>query len=105
MRGLLLIAATERRTITYGELARSMTTVGLTARSRALVALLNDACGNEAAEGRPMLGSVVVAKTSGMPGAGYFRAAHELGRDVDDERDFWERELERVFEQWSGVET
>ena len=41
-----------------------------------------------------MIGSLVVKKDTGIPGAGYFRVARDLGHDVGDERAFWQAEVE-----------
>jgi hypothetical protein len=58
------------------------------------------------AHGRPMLGSVVVRKDTGMPGDGYFRGACRLGQfEADskkDKRAFWAEELERVYDCWAS---
>ncbi len=37
-----------------------------------------------------------------MPGEGYFAfAAEELGRPIGDPREFWEREVERVWAEFA----
>jgi hypothetical protein len=52
--------------------------------------------------GRPMPGSVVVRKDTGMPGDGYFKGACRLVQfDPDgknDNRAFWAEGLERVYD-------
>jgi hypothetical protein len=98
----LVATATARTTVTYGELARRIRAADLHARSRALYALLQEACAAEDEAGRPTIGSVVVTKATGMPGDGYFAFADgRLGRDVADRRRYWESEVERVWDTWS----
>jgi len=102
MRSTLVSTAREGRTITYGELAHSIRSVTLGPRSRALYVLLHEACDSEARSDRPMLGSVVVTKATGIPGKGYFDFARMLGHDISDERAFWTEELARVHACWAG---
>ncbi len=68
----------------------------------ALGQLLQSVCKTECADGRPLLGSVVVRKDTGMPGEGYFKVARQLrpGGPTDD-REFHRVELARVHEQWA----
>ncbi len=103
---ILVETARAGRLISYSELARR-TGMGLLGRDRCRLRLLLQACcKGEVDEGRPMLGSVVVRKDTGMPGEGYFRAAVMLGR-LDGraetaKRCFWMQELQRVYDHWSS---
>ena len=58
---------------------------------------------DELKHGRPML-SVLVVGTSGLPGAGFFALARQLGKLQDDspaaERSFWEQEKAAVYNTW-----
>jgi hypothetical protein len=55
----------------------------------------------ENAEGRPLLAAVVIIKETGLPGAGFFAYARELGLHTgSDDRAFWESELQRVHDFW-----
>lgn len=102
LRSALVSTAAARTTLTYGELARRIQTADLHARSRALYALLQEACAAEDAVGRPTIGSVVVTRATGMPGDGYFCFADDrLGRDVSDRRAYWIAEVTRVWDAWS----
>lgn len=101
MRDILVERARERHTITYGVLARAIGAARLQPRSRGFTALLGAACAFEDSEGRPMIGSLVVKKDTGIPGAGYFRVARDLGHDVGDERAFWQAEVENVYTFWA----
>jgi hypothetical protein len=50
-----------------------------------------------------MVASLVVRADSGMPGDGYFHfAATELGRPIDDRREFWQAEVERVWDAYAA---
>jgi hypothetical protein len=97
MREILTECARRRCTITYGDLARSIGAARLEPRSQRFAALLGAACTFEDSEGRPMIGSLVVRKDTGISGAGYFRVARDLKHDVDDERAFWQTEVEKVY--------
>jgi hypothetical protein len=99
--------ARARSVITYSDIAPL---VGVDIRTslgrREIGRLIAKVCAHEVAHGRPMLGSVVVRKDTGMPGDGYFKGACRLGQfDPDgkkDKRAFWAEELERVHDYWSS---
>ena len=73
---------------------------------RSLAKILKEVCGSEIRSGRPMLGSLVVRKDTGMPGTGFFREAIVLGNfaggSEEDNRSFWSAEVKRVYQYWSG---
>ncbi|MBL7119246.1 MAG: hypothetical protein ISS53_01020 [Dehalococcoidia bacterium] len=93
--------------ICYGEVA-PLAGVNLNSGRgrREMGCLLAEVCQNEAKEGRPLLGSVVVRKDTRVPGEGYFRGAQRLGKfqghSDEDRRAFWLQELERVHAYWSS---
>ena len=93
--------ARARSVITYSDIAPL---VGVDIRT-SLGRLIAEVCAHEVAHGRPMLGSVVVRKNTGMPGDGYFKGACRLGQFDPDgkkgKRAFWAEELERVYDGWS----
>jgi len=93
--------ASQRGTITYGELVQRVAPGRLTPRSAGLVALLGAVCSIEDAERGIMLGSVVVRASDGLPGDGYYRHAAALGRDVSDREAFWRSEVERVWDSYA----
>jgi hypothetical protein len=101
---ILRETARRRHTITYKELAAAL---GLDwgrkyGQCRRLYPILKGICRAETAQGRPMLGAVVVRR-DGMPGQGFFRGASDLGRlNTEDELSFWRQERDRVWEKWSG---
>ena len=93
--------ARARSVITYSDIAPL---VGVDIRT-SLGRLIAEVCAHEVEHGRPMLGSVVVRKDTGMPGDGYFKGACRLGQFDPDgkkgKRAFWAEELERVYDGWS----
>ena len=99
-------AARSKSVITYSDIAPL---VGVDIRTspgrREIGRLIAEVCAHEVEDGRPMLGSVVVRKDTGMTGYGYFKGACRLGQfDPDgkkDKRAFWAEELERVYKRWS----
>lgn len=48
-----------------------------------------------------MLSVVVVAKSDGRPGDGFFDFAATLGYDVSEKQVFFAKELNKVYEYWS----
>jgi hypothetical protein len=99
--------ARARSVITYSEIAPLVSVDIRTSLGRREIGrLIAEVCAHEVAHGRPMLGSVVVRKDTGMPGDGYFKGACRLGQfDADgkkDKRSFWAEELERVYGYWSS---
>ena len=107
VRDALMRRACARRTITYGELAQR---VGLPLQRHILVRqlpqLLGDINADEAADGWPLLGVLVVRKADGLPGAGFFKLAREIGRlpvnaGRAGERAFFKKELQRVHSAWA----
>lgn len=105
MEDILVGCARRRETITYSELCATVSAIRLRPYSWALMALLDEACAEEDAAHGIVLASLVVRKGGeGMPGAGYFRCAERLGRDVSDQRAFWESELAKVYACWPREE-
>jgi len=106
VRGKLRQAAKEGRLICYGEIASLVQIDIAGAQGRGeLSQLLKEVCASETRSGRPMLGSLVVRKDTGMPGTGFFRGARRLGllagESQEDERSFWTAEVERVRQYWT----
>ncbi len=101
-KGVLIAHARRRETTTYSDLCTEVTAIQLRPYSWALMAMLGEVCTEEDAERGTMLASLVTKKGGdGMPGAGYFKHAERLGRDVSDPRAFWESEIEKIFDIWS----
>lgn len=107
VRDALLRRACARRVITYGELARR---VGLPPQRhilmRQLPQMLEAISADEAADGWPLLGALVVRVADGLPGVGFFRQVRALGRLAPNasrnaERNFHKRELQRVYSAWA----
>jgi hypothetical protein len=64
--------------------------------------LLDEVNYTEHAAGRPLLSAAVIAKESGMPGAGFFTCARNLRRYTgSDDLAYWVEELRRVHDYWS----
>src|SRR5215217_2249016 len=104
---LLIGAAENRQTVTYGQVAAIMdlppqgSHMGrVTGQVLGAIVLREQACG------RPMLSAVAVSSTNGMPGSGFFGLAEEQdllspAARKDERTAFWKAELERVYEEWS----
>ena len=103
---LLADAGRARSTVTYGEVARRAMNGRVSARSSALMDLLGEVDTEADARLGCMVASLVVRADTGMPGEGYFAfAAHELGRPIADQREFWLAEVERVWNAYAAEAT
>lgn len=53
--------------------------------------------------GRPMLSAIVIKKSTGIPGKGFFKCAKELDKyRGDTDYDFWAHELTEVYNYWQS---
>lgn len=105
MRAAMIAAARARRTITYGELAAQLETAYVHPHSFLMTRLLIEIGRDEIAAGRGVLPAVVVAKATGMPGGGYFRASALAGAEISDLETAWREDLEGVFAYWHEADT
>jgi len=102
MRQILVERAKKRQTIPYTDLVAGIKAVEVERDSPAFWDMLGEISTAEDAAGRGMLTVIVVhGKGDTLPGAGFFKLARKLGRDVSDERAFWEEEMKRVYGSWS----
>jgi hypothetical protein len=91
-------ASQSKQTITYTQLVGQIEILTFTPNGRALSDLLCQISREDDSAGRGMLSGVVVhAAGDEMPGEGFFEVAAELGRNVEDQRAFWEAELSPVY--------
>ena len=67
--------------------------------------ILGEICKYEHAHGRPMLSAIVVRTDTEQPGSGFSALARDLKKldssSPDDEKLFWEQEIEEVYKCWS----
>lgn len=100
----LIRAAMDSETMAYAELAAA---TGLPTRGhqlgQRLAPILDAICSYEHDHGRPLLSAVVVRADTGIPGGGFFKMARHVGKmsSSDDQRRFWQRELEEIKEAWA----
>jgi hypothetical protein len=94
------MARNREEPITYGEL-RDRVGRGI---PQGYGAILSKLCRAEQALGRPPLSALVVAKSSGMPGAQYYQMLDEVYPSRYDTRDkhlAWQQSLEDVYAYWA----
>ncbi len=102
----LVRVARDERTTYYGTIAPM---VGLDLDSsedrESLFRILDGISRGEHREGRPLLSAVVVRNDAGgLPGAGFFRLARELGlHEGGGDEGFWVQEVRRVHQHWSSA--
>lgn len=95
----LIEAAKQGHTVVYSDLKTSRGHIG-----KYLIEISRE----EAAASRPPLTSIVVSKSTGLPGDGYIPAMVEVGFAEPHEslRDVWQRAKAAVFEYWrDGIRT
>lgn len=102
VRALLIAQARQGATITYGDLSARLTTVSLPPYSYGLSRLLIDLIKQDEAAGRAPLATLVVRKSDGRPGAGYFKYFLARGEDFEDFEAFWQAQFQRVCAEWGG---
>ena len=100
MREILIGVAKLRTTISYSELTTLITTVGLHVRAPQYYDLLRDLCRQEEAAGRGFLGALVVRKSDGRPGQGFYKLMAKFGRDCSDPEACWQREVKQIYQTW-----
>lgn len=100
MQDILIQVAQQRQTITYGELANLLSTVTLHPYAYAFGALLREVCDDEENAERGLICALVVQKSSGIPGNGYFRHAQSCGRDISDIQICWQNEIVKLYSVW-----
>lgn len=95
---LLAEVAQKRGTITYGEAARRAFGGRFSARSRALMTLLDEVDSAMFDERGIMIATLVVRADTGRPGEGYFAFAQRAGERFEDRDAYWTEQAERVWE-------
>ena len=101
VRTILIQCARECRTITYGELSALVTSINLPPYSYGMVGMLNEIGDADRAAGRTWLATLVVRKSDGLPGAGYFKSAAQRGMPESDFQAYWEEHFQRVCQEWA----
>ena len=95
--GFLIARAVEGETTTYGELAKANGFERWADAWRTIAAHLYDVGRECVARSMPMLTSIVVSRSTGMPSEGLFRLARMIGADVADGPAFVASAQARVF--------
>lgn len=106
MRALMIETARLRSTITYSELAAQLQTARVHYHSFLMAKLLDEIGSEEVQAGRGVLAAVVVRKSTGIPGGGYFaESARMLGAPADapppELEAMWREDVEAVYDYWA----
>jgi len=104
MRAILIQFARQGETITYSDLSLRLQYAPLHPHSFLFSHILRDICREEETAGHGQLCALVVSKTTGMPGGGYFRRDIWHNLETDDLETMWRSELESVFDYWQNAE-
>ena len=100
MRTILIRCAREKRTITYGELSAEIQAASIHPYSYAMANMLDEIGYENMAQGKTALPTLVVRKSDGRPGPGFFRKSYASGASGDDLEQFWQEQFARVCEEW-----
>jgi len=99
MRAILIGCAKRRETITYSDLARTVSSASMHHRAPMFHRLITRLDTPDSDE--PSLATLVVRKDSGIPGSGYFAdSAGDVGT-LDEQRAYWETRFEAVCDYWA----
>lgn len=91
--------AARAETVSYSEFGRLLENP-LHHRNPALYELLRDICYREHEAGRPNLCALVVRKSDGMPGKGFFEHGGWSGEDVSEPRAYWEQAVRACWDYY-----
>lgn len=102
MRAVLIERARMQQTITYSELALSMS-IYLHPHSYTFGNIMRLVCREALAKGQGQLCALIVSKVTGMPGGGYFKGISPTPDDATafDAESYWRRDLDAVFAYWA----
>lgn len=100
MRAILIERARQRQTITYGELCEAIKTIHFRPDGYGLAGMLREISNEDVAAGRGYLATLVVRKSSGRPGPGYFKGMLARGMDSEALEQFWQEEFARTCRDW-----
>ncbi len=100
-RQILIQCTREGRKIAYSDLAEKL---NIQHRSTELATMLDCISRSENKAGRGMLSVLVIHKGDDqMSGRGFFKLAKCLGREFENEPEFWKIEFDRVIGSWRRV--
>ncbi len=94
--------AKQRHTITYSDLVSQISHVQMDAHDIRLPHFLGQIAREDDNAGMGLTTVVVVHKSDGKPGPGFFEMAESQGRTFNDETTFWIEELNRVHDRLNG---
>lgn len=92
---ILTQCAREGRTITYSELSALIQSAHLPPYSYGMSGMLTEISRQCADMGKTTLATLVVRKSDGLPGGGYFG-----GIPTDDIEAYWQAQFARVCQEW-----
>ena len=103
-RAILVAEATRRGMITYGDLAKQMTTIPVEAHDMVLWEIIGDVGRDEEQAGRGILSVLVVHKHGDMePGGGFYDLAKFFGRKTTDRTKCFVEEMHKVHAVWRAL--
>lgn len=104
MQDILVQYARQKKTITYGELSTLIQTIYLPAYSYGMAGMLDEISLENETVGKTPLAVLVVRKSDGRPGSGFFKKARHHGLSDDDLEVYWQDQFTRVCSDWAEKE-
>jgi hypothetical protein len=95
---ILIEKARQRQTITYGDLVAQIQSCHIETHGYAMGGLLRAVHQLDVAANRPGLATLVVRKSDGLPGPGYFADLGEL--DKNNYKDYWQANFDDLCAYW-----
>jgi hypothetical protein len=99
MREILISCARQRKTITYGELSQAIHSATIEPYGYAMAGMLRELGREDEKANRGYLATLVVRKSDGRPGPGYFKGVINIPES--DYEAYWQSEFERTCESWA----
>ena len=100
-RRVMIDKARHNDVIHYSDLVREIRKCDLEPHDLRLNHMLYEIASEEDEARRGLLTALVVHKSDGVPGPGFFEMAKERGRDISDPVTCWIEELKNVYAVWS----
>ena len=97
---ILIGHARQRQTVTYGELSGLIQSIHIPHNSYAMTGLLRELYHEDVKHQRPELATLVVRKSDGRPGAGYFKSMIDAGADAQTMEDYWQEKFNEICTYW-----
>jgi hypothetical protein len=98
----LVAKARQHQTVTYSELSLAIQSITIPHYGYMMTGMLNDIHRDDLQFQRPGLATLVVRKSDGLPGPGYFKSERELGIPEGSYKEIWQARFDDVCDYWQN---